>query len=51
MNSNLFDYSIDDRLNAIYNERINLLTIHSANPDLGVENYIQIRSSSLLNIV
>ncbi len=50
MNSNSFDYS-DDRLNAVYNELINLFTIHSANPDLGVENYMRIGSSSLLSDV
>ncbi len=51
MNSNSFDYWTDDRLNAVYNERIYLFTIHSANPDLGVKNYMQIVSSSLLSDV
>ncbi len=41
----------NDRLNAVYNELINLFTIHSANPDLGVENYMQIGSTSLLSDV
>jgi hypothetical protein len=50
MNSNLFDYS-NDRLNAVYNELINLFTIHSANPQLGVGNYMRIGSSSLMSDV
>jgi hypothetical protein len=50
MNSNSFDYS-DDRLNAVYNELINLFTIVSENPDLGVENYMQMGSSSLLTSI
>jgi hypothetical protein len=49
MNSNSFGYWTDNRLNAVYNERINLFTIHSENPGLRVENYLRIESSSLLS--
>lgn len=39
----------NERLNAVYNELINLYSIHSANPNLGVEKYLEIGSGSALN--
>ena len=35
-----------ERLNGVFNELVNLYNIHSANPDLGVENNLQLISSS-----
>ncbi|XP_054168632.1 Bardet-Biedl syndrome 5 protein homolog [Oppia nitens] len=38
-----------DRMNAVYSELINLFTIHSTKPDLGVDSYLEMGSSLAFN--